>query len=184
MKTPVLTRFGNPVLRSQARQLPADEITSAAVKQLVASMRALLRSEQYGVGLAAPQIGESLAVAVIDIHPTPLRPEVERYQQVLINPAYTGVGRRAGAWEGCMSSGTGDDILYGKALRYKTIEARWQDETGASHQEILTGLPAHVFQHETDHLNGILFVDRVRDKRTFMMADEYRARVVTAAKRA
>jgi peptide deformylase len=80
-------------------------------------------------------------------------------------------------WEGCQSCGSGDDILYGKALRYSEIKATWLDEFGELHHARLDGFVAHVFQHETDHLNGVLFVDRVRDSRTFMMADEYMKRI-------
>ena len=76
-----------------------------------------------------------------------------------------------------MSIGSGDDLLYGQALRFDMINAEWLDETGKHHRQVLGGFVAHVFQHETDHLNGILFVDRVRDTKTYMMADEYRERV-------
>jgi|GEM_PF-3315547 len=59
---------------------------------------------------------------------------------------------------------------------------RWLDERAVRHEKILSGFVAHVAQHETDHLNGILFVDRVRDSTTFMMASEYRTRIVKAGK--
>ena len=58
----------------------------------------------------------------------------------------------------------------------------WHDETGELHREQLDGFVAHVFQHETDHLHGVLFVDRVRDSKTFMLADEYRKRIVKGNK--
>ncbi len=77
-----------------------------------------------------------------------------------------------------MSCGSGDNTLYGKALRYRKIHASWYDEHAVFHDTELDGFVAHVFQHETDHLNGILFVDRVRDTKTYMMADEYRQRIV------
>lgn len=177
-----LTRFGNPILRQVAHQLSVSDIRTATTKQLIQDMRNLLVNEGYGVGLAAPQVGVPMALSVIDAHSAELHPEAVAYQQVIINPSYQGVGRRTGMWEGCMSCGSGDDVLYAKALRYKTIQAHWLDEEGVEHKETLNGLPAHIFQHETDHLHGILFIDRVRDRATCMMADEYRKRVLAVAK--
>jgi peptide deformylase len=173
-----LIRFGNPILRQKARELSADEIKNDTIQKLIADIRYTNQKKEYGVGLAAPQIGESIALSVIGIKPTPNRPDREKFDQVILNPAYEGIGRRTGMWEGCMSCGSGDDTLYGKALRYKKIYAMWYDEHAESHDEELSGFVAHVFQHETDHLNGILFVDRVRDTKTYMMADEYRKRIV------
>ncbi|MCA9336132.1 peptide deformylase [Candidatus Saccharibacteria bacterium] len=164
-------------MREKARELSIEEIKSDAVQQLIADIRYTNEQKKYGMGIAAPQVGESVALSVIGIKPTPTRPNLERFEQVIINPSYEGIGRRVSMWEGCQSCGSGRDILYGKALRYKTIRATWYDERAVFHDEELSGFVAHVFQHETDHLNGILFVDRVRDTSTYMMADEYRKRV-------
>ncbi len=68
-------------------------------------------------------------------------------------------------WEGCISCGSGDDILYGLVPRFEKIKLTWLDEHAVSREEIVSGFVAHVVQHETDHLNGILFVDRVKDTR-------------------
>lgn len=173
-----LIRFGNPILRQNAEQLSVGEIKNEKIQELIEDIRALIESEAYGVGLAAPQVGESLALSVISIKPTPNRPNLERFEQVIINPTYEGIGRRSSMWEGCLSSGEGDYTLFAKALRYQKIHATWYDENAEFHDEILDGFVAHVFQHETDHLDGILFVDRVRDTTTYMLADEYRKRIV------
>lgn len=172
-----LTRAGNPILREVMPKLAPEEIVSDAVQNLIANIRHTCQVEQYGVGLAAPQVGARKALSVIAIKPTPNRPELENFEQVIINPVYDGIGEASGKWEACVSIGSGDDLLYGQALRFDTINAEWLDETGKHHQQVLGGFVAHVFQHETDHLNGILFVDRVRDTKTYMMADEYRERV-------
>ncbi|MGB4967532.1 MAG: peptide deformylase [Candidatus Saccharimonadales bacterium] len=169
-----LRRFGDPILRQKARQLAPAEIKSSEIQTLITDIRKTNEVKQYGVGLAAPQVGVSVALSIIGIKPTPTRPQAETFTAVIINPSYQGIGRRTGMWEGCQSSGTGNDTLYGKALRYRRIRARWLDENAEQHDEELTGLVAHVFQHETDHLQGILFVDRVRDTRTYMLASEYR----------
>lgn len=170
--------FGDPILREQARQLSVQEIKSDTVQQLIADIRQTNEAKRYGVGLAAPQVGESVALSVIGIKSTPTRPNLERFEQVVINPNYKGIGRRTAMWEGCLSSGTGDNTLYGKALRYIKIQASWYDENATYHDEELSGFIAHVFQHETDHLNGILFVDRVRDTASYMLASEYRKRIL------
>lgn len=183
MKTLRLRQFGDPVLRQVARRLTAKEIKSDEIQALIRSIRETNAAKQYGVGLAAPQVGVSVALSVIGIKPTPTRPDLEPFDAAIINPIYEGIGRRTGMWEGCQSCGKGNNTLYGKALRFSRILATWLDERGVSHSEELDGFVAHVFQHETDHLNGVLFVDRVRDTRTYMMADEFRRHVLGATKR-
>lgn len=173
-----LTRFGNPILRRRSKKLTAAEIRSQEIQQLIRNIRHTTKVGKYGVGLAAPQVGKSIALSVITIRPTPNRPDGTRFEQVIINPKYEGIGNLTTKWEGCMSCGTGDDILYAKASRFNKINAEWTDEFGKFHQEELSGFLAHVFQHETDHLNGILFVDRVKDTSTYMMGDEYHKRIV------
>lgn len=173
-----ITKYGNPILRDKAQKLSEAEIKSKKIQQFIAEMKDVIGTKDFGVGLAAPQVDESLAIAIIDIKPTDLRPNVEPFSSVIINPSYEGIGRRKGMWEGCLSSGTGDNTLFAKALRFPKIQASWIDENGVNHREELTGLPAHVFQHETDHLDGILFVDKVRDSKTFMIAGEYRKRIL------
>ena len=173
-----LTRFGNPILRQVARELSVEEIQSDEIQQLITDIRYTNQTKKYGVGLAAPQVGVGVALSVIGIKPTPNHSNRAYFDSVIINPHYEGLDKLTGKWEGCQSGGTGDDIMFGKAMRYGKIRARYYDESGELHDEELSGFVAHVFQHETDHLNGILFVDRVKDTKTFMMADEYRARVV------
>ena len=173
-----LTRAGNPILREVMPLLSPEEIQSDEIQNLITNIRHTCRERQYGVGLAAPQVGARYALSVIGIKPTPNRPKLEHFDQVIINPSYEGIGEPNGKWEGCMSVGSGDDLLYGQAERFDEIEAEWLDEFGEYHKRILGGFVAHVFQHEADHVNGVLFVDKVRDTTTFMMADEYRKRIV------
>lgn len=173
-----LERAGNPILREVMPELSVDEIASDEIQNLIADIRYTNQQKQYGVGLAAPQVGVYAALSVIGIKPTPNRPDLELFEQVIINPTYEGIGKQTGMWEACQSIGSGDDLLYGQVPRYSKIEATWYDEEGEYHEQVLNGFVAHVFQHETDHLNGLLFVDRVADTKTFMMADEYRKRIV------
>lgn len=141
-----------------------------------------LEKENYGVGIAAPQVGESVALSVIGIKPTPNRPELEPFSTTLINPEIIEtIGDPEPKWEACISCGRGDDLLYAQVPRYETIRLRWMNETGETIEKVLGGFVAHVAQHETDHLNGVLFVDRVEDPTTYMMADEYRQRIIGKA---
>lgn len=172
------TRFGNPLLRKKSTTISRSQITSHDIQQLISDMRNTVEKEDSGVGLAAPQVGVDKSLALIAIKPTSNRPDRERFESIIINPSYEGIGRRIGMWEGCISAGRGKNTLFGKALRYKKIQARWLDENSDEHVEILDGFVAHVFQHEADHLDGILFVDRVHDTTTYMMADEFRKRIL------
>lgn len=172
-----LVRFGDPLLRATALRLSTSEIKGDRIQQLIADMRLTNEMKQYGIGIAAPQVGVGVALSMIDIQPTKSRPDVKPYFQIIINPSYEGIGRRTSEWEGCLSSGVGKHTLFAKVPRYRRIKAVWFDERAICHEEVLEGLPAHVFQHETDHLNGVLFVDLVRDTSTYMMADEYRKRI-------
>ena len=170
-----ITRFGNPLLRSVAAQLSEQQITSTQIQDLINNMRYTVLQKKYGVGLAAPQVGQGVALSVVAIKPTPSRPDSVPFETVLINPIILETfGRRTGMWEGCISCGKNNDTLYAKTLRYKKVRVQWLDEHAVLRNQVLEGLPAHVAQHEVDHLNGILFVDHVRDNKTFMMADEYR----------
>jgi peptide deformylase len=177
MKVLKLTRFGNPILRTSSRTLSIAEIKSDEIQQFIANIRYTNTTKKYGLGIAAPQVGVNIALSLIDIKPTKTRPDVDLYEQIIINPRYEGVGRRVSMWEGCLSTGVGKHTLFAKTLRYKHIRAEWYDEHAIKHTEELSGIPAHVFQHETDHLSGRLFVDYVRDPSTYTMADEYRKRI-------
>lgn len=174
-----VTRFGNPILREPARRLSREEILSNEIQTLIENMRYTLVEKKYGVGIAAPQVGESVALSVIGVKPTPNRPELEPFDTVLINPEITETfGDPVDMWEGCVSCGTDDDILFAKLLRFEQVRVSWVDEDAKSREEVIGGFVAQVVQHETDHLNGVLFVDHVSDTSSFMMADEYRKRIL------
>lgn len=175
MKILPRTQFGNPLLRRKTRELLPQEIRSTEIQQLIEDMHFTLSEKKLGIGLAAPQVGKSLALAVVSIQRTPLRPEVEPFRLTIINPVITKVfGRRTQLWEGCISSGAGTAGLFAKVPRYKKIELRYLDESGQEHTQVFEGLRAHVIQHEVDHLNGILFVDKVKDTKTYMTMAEYK----------
>lgn len=166
--------FGNPILRAKARSLSLAEISSRQTQALIKNMHLTLSSLQLGIGLAAPQVGEGVALAVIVIRPTPHRPDVEQFELVLINPEITNTyGIKKQMWEGCISSGKGRTGLFAKVPRFNKIKVKFLDEQGRQHHKEYKGLEAHVIQHETDHLNGILFVDKVKDTTSYMTYSEY-----------
>lgn len=174
MKILKRTQFGNPILRKVAEQISHDKIPSLEIQQLIENMQHTLATEKLGVGLAAPQVGESVALAVISIRPLAHRKTVKAFEAVLINPEITETSsRKYPMWEGCISCGPGKASLFAQVPRYRKIKTRYLDETGVQHHREFEGFPAHVIQHEVDHLNGILFVDKVRDTRSYMTHAEY-----------
>ena len=173
------TQFGDPVLRSACRLLTPTEIASAEIQTLLSDMKSTLIDNKLGIGLAAPQVGKPISVAVIAIRPTAHRPHVKPFDLVLINPKITKTqGDKHEMWEGCISAGSnGTADLFAKVPRYKQITVQYLDEHGQPHTKSLTGLKAQVVQHEVDHLNGILFVDHVTNPQTYMTYTEYMKRV-------
>lgn len=170
--------FGNPILRRKAKRLTAAEIRSDKIQTLIHDMRTMLISKKLGIGLAAPQIGEPVALSVIAVRPTKHRPAVKKFDLVIINPKITKyIGKPRQMWEGCISSGSGKANLFAKVPRYNQVELSYLDEHGQKQTKQFSGLPAQVIQHETDHLNGVLFVDKVTDTRTYMTDHEYTERV-------
>lgn len=173
-----LTEFGNPILREPARRLTKSEILGEDIQMLITKMKNALQRVDLGIGLAAPQVGKPLALAIIMIRPTKSRPRAEEFNAVLINPEIIKTfGSRQQLWEGCISSGKGKAGLFAKVPRYKKIQVKFIDQTGKTHIKTLEGLQAHVVQHEVDHLNGILFVDKVKDSKTYMTYNEYMKRI-------
>lgn len=165
------TQFGNPVLRAKTRQLTSQEILSPTTQELIKNIHYTLEKRKYGVGLAAPQVGEAVALSVIAIKPTPTRPELVKEGLVIINPVITETyGQKISQWEGCIS---GTEI-YAQVPRYKKIRLQWLDQKSQKHERDFEGFIAQVIQHEVDHLNGILFVDLVTDTKSYMTFSEYK----------
>lgn len=170
-----LTEFGNPILRLRARAISLKSLSSRARKALIRRMFDVMK-KVHGVGIAAPQIGKTLQLAVIHLSPTPLRPRLWRgIKMVIVNPKILRCSRSTVSdWEGCLSL---------PGIRARVPRARWVkviywDERGQQHTKIVRGFEARVFQHEIDHLKGVLFIDRVRDIKTVMSLAEFKKRVL------
>jgi peptide deformylase len=171
----ITTKFGNPVLRETASVLNTEDIISSDTQQLIQSMWILLNDKQYGIGLSAPQVGRSIALSVIEMKPTPTLPNLETKSLTLINPVITEIyGKKKNMWEGCVSAGEGENTICAKVPRPNKITLQWLDEKAVKHEADFEGFIAHTIQHEVDHLNGVLFVDRVEDTKTYMLVDEFK----------
>jgi peptide deformylase len=126
-----------------------------------------------GAGLAAPQIGVPLRVVMFGISSNPRYPEAPPIPEtVLINPVIRPIGQATQlGWEGCLSV----PGLRGQVERWQRIALQWRDPSGATQRRTVTGFEARVVQHECDHLDGVLFPDRLSDRRAFGFSDELRA---------
>lgn len=163
-----VARMGHPVLRAKARGLDRADIKRPAVQSLIDDLIETM-IEYHGVGLAAPQVHESVRLFVATIDPA----DDERGEpepMVIINPEITLVGSEIiEDWEGCLSV---PDIR-GRVPRAGEIMLRAIDRHGDRMELHVHGYPARVIQHEADHLDGILFFDRMRSFDSLTFLDEY-----------
>lgn len=163
--------MGHPLLREVARPLGRDAVGSEPLRRLIADMADTLH-DYGGIGLAAPQIGESVRLAIIEIAGGP-----SRYGElapmpltVFINPVIEVLDPATrGYWEGCLSV----PGLRGFVERPQHVKIRYTSEKGEARELVLQGFFATVIQHEFDHLDGKLFVDRLADPRLLAFEKEY-----------
>ena len=163
--------MGHPVLRQVARPLEPGEIGSEPFQQLITDMVDTLH-DYGGIGLAAPQIGEPVRVAIIEIAGGENRyGELESIPlTVFINPVIEVIDpATAGFWEGCLSV----PGLRGFVERPQHVKIRYTTERGEPGEIELNDFFATVFQHEFDHLDGVLYIDRITDKRRFAFEREF-----------
>jgi peptide deformylase len=164
-------RMGHPCLRTPAEDYPIDDIGTAQFETLIEDMRDTLHA-YGGIGLAAPQIGVGYRIAIIEIENTQTRYGEVEYTpfDVYINPLVTCIKEgQAGYWEGCLSV----PGMRGFVERPQHIRIDYLDQSGNSSQKEVHGFLATVFQHEIDHLDGVLYVDRIKDKSLFAYEQEY-----------
>ena len=165
-----VARLGHPVLRAKARPIDRAEIGTPAVQQLIDDMLETMR-EYHGIGLAAPQVHESVRIFVAGLEEEDKRTgETEIVPIAVVNPEITAVGRDlVEDWEGCLSI---PDIR-GKVPRNRRVRLRGFGREGEPLDMELEDFQARVFQHENDHLNGVLFFDRMKSFETLAFLDEY-----------
>ncbi|MEH0468036.1 peptide deformylase [Streptomyces sp. B21-097] len=152
---------GDPVLRAGVARYDG-ELEPALLSRFVEALRVTMLAAP-GVGLAAPQVGVELRIAVIE-DPAPVPDEVRLTRgrvpqpfRVLVNPSYEQVGSaRAAFFEGCLSVPGYQAVV----ARHARVRLTGEDERGRPLDEVFTGWPARIVQHETDHLDGLLYLDR------------------------
>ncbi len=173
-----IVQAGDPVLRQSARPLSMDEINSPKIQQTIADMLETLRLAP-GVGLAAPQIGLGVRLAIIEdreqyhsswsAEQLRARERVPVAFHVLINPELEVVeNSEVEFFEGCLSV----DGYTAEVPRYRHVRVRYLDDHGEAKSIEATGWYARILQHEIDHLNGMLYIDRMKP-RTFMTVKNY-----------
>ena len=162
--------MGHPVLRRRAREVEKGELSQPSIQKFIDDMIDTMH-EYHGVGLAAPQVHEALRIFVAAINPAdedPLPPDADPL--VFVNPVITPVGTDMFEdWEGCLSI----PDLRGRVPRVRAITVSALDRAGNQIEFPSLDFAARVIQHETDHLDGVLFLDRMRDFGTLSFLDEY-----------
>jgi peptide deformylase len=163
---------GHPALRRPARELSLEDLRSPQIQALIDDLIETRRAAG-GAGLAANQIDARVRIAVIEVDERtreryPYKPPVEL--TVIVNPVIEALDPETFAVnEGCLSV----PGLRGELERHLNIRVRYLDRHGEAREERRRGLTAGTFQHELDHLDGILFFDRVRDPRTLMTWESF-----------
>ena len=168
-----VARMGHPVLRAKARAVEAAEIASPEFQRLIDDMFETMR-EYQGIGLAAPQIHESVRIFVAGLRPSKLTGNMSDDDEMpfvaLINPVIAPTSEELEAdWEGCLSV---PDVR-GLVERPKSIVVQALNRNGKKIELQASGLPARVLQHEADHLDGVLFFDRMKSLDSLTFLDEY-----------
>ena len=160
-----VARMGHPVLRERARPIAKSDLRDPLMQKLIDDMIDTMH-EYHGVGLAAPQVHEGfrLFVALLDDEPGP-----KSEATVIINPEIVPSGSKEEGWEGCLSI---PDIR-GMVPRFTEIGVSALDRNGKPLELRLKNFPTRVVQHETDHLDGVLFFDRMTSMQSLTFLDEY-----------
>jgi peptide deformylase len=158
-----IVQVNNPVLRKKAVDVNIDEISSEKIQSIISEMKKVMATQKDGVAIAAPQIGYSLRIFVVS--DKILSEADKKYKSigrdlVFINPTITKLSRnKHQVEEGCLSI----RWKYGKVNRSIKATVKAYNELGVLIERGASGLLAQVFQHETDHLDGILFIDKAMD---------------------
>ena len=165
-----VARLGHPVLRKVAAPIPPREIRSPEVQRLIDDMVETMR-EYNGAGLAANQVHVLKQVCVIEVNGNPRYPEAPNVPlTILINPVVTPLAAEMDeGWEGCLSV----PDMRGMVPRYTAVRLEAYDRMGKKLDVVAKEFFARVIQHETDHLNGIVYVDRMKDLGTLTHLTEW-----------
>lgn len=165
-----VARLGHPVLRQVAKPIPVEAIRTAEVQRLVDDLIETMR-EHDGAGLAANQVHMLRQICVIEVQGNLRYPEAPEVPlTVVINPVVTPLTEEVEeGWEGCLSV----PDMRGRVPRYTAVRLQYADREGQAVDLVAKDFFARVIQHETDHLNGILYIDRMPDLTTLSHLAEW-----------
>jgi peptide deformylase len=165
-----ILHVGNPALREVSQPVTPAELGSQRVQTLIDDLIDTMRHAN-GAGIAAPQIGELMRIATIEVTHNPRYPYKPPIPlTVVVNPVVTMLDDElVEINEGCLSVPN----LRGNVMRHVNIRVEYQDRNGNHHDEIKRGLTAGTFQHELDHLDGRLFLDRVHDSHSLTTWEQF-----------
>ena len=158
------------MLRERSREITREELASPRMQQLIDDLIDTMH-DAGGAGIAAPQVGELVRIAtieVVDNQRYPYKPRIPL--TIVVNPIIEPLDDElVEINEGCLSVPN----MRGNVMRHVNVRARWMDRNGIDHDEVRRGLTAGTFQHECDHLDGLLFLDRVHDTRSLTTWEQF-----------
>lgn len=165
-----ILHVGNPLLRERSRDITRDELASPEMQQLIDDLIDTMHAAN-GAGIAAPQVGELVRIATVEVTENPRYPYKPRIPlTIVVNPIIEPLDDElVEVNEGCLSVPN----MRGNVMRNVNVNVRWWDRDGVEHDEIRRGLTAGTFQHECDHLDGLLFLDRVHDTRSLTTWEQF-----------
>ena len=168
-----IAQLGNPILRQQAQLI--DNIQDEWLQQLIDDLLATATASN-AVGIAAPQVSQSYRLFIVASRPNPRYPNAPLMEPTaMINPKIIAYSTEiVKGWEGCLSI----PGIRGLVPRYQAIEVEYTTRDGKLYKQELKDFVARIFQHEYDHLNGIVFLDRVETTKAMMSELEYQQRIV------
>lgn len=163
-----IAELGVPLIRQKA--LPVEKIDDPKIQQLIDDMIATV-IEVDGVGIAAPQVYQPLQIFILASHPNPRYPKAPKMKPTaIINPTILSTSQtKNSGWEGCLSV----PGIRSEVSRLDTITASFYDRNGKQQEKTFSGFVAKIFQHEYDHLQGEVFLDRLKDMKGVITEKEY-----------
>lgn len=169
-----IIQLGNPILRDKARFV--ENIDAPHTQNLVDNLLITVK-QANGVGLAAPQVGVSDRIFIVASRPNPRYPHAPEMEPTpMINPKIVARSNESvKGWEGCLSI----PGIRGSVPRDRAIQVEYSDRHGKLHQQELTDFIARIFQHELDHLDGIVFLDRLETNHDIITEQEYQKLVAS-----
>lgn len=165
-----ILHVGNPLLRERSREVTPEELASPEMQALIDDLIDTMHAAN-GAGIAAPQVGELVRIATIEVTKNPRYPYKPPIPlTVVVNPVVEFLDdEMVDVNEGCLSVPN----MRGNVLRHVNIRVRYLDRDGVPHDEVKRGLTAGTFQHELDHLDGLLFLDKVFDTTTLTTWEQF-----------